>query len=82
METKYDCAGFCEPPGVYLTRPIADGPPKQGCFSAFIEDVPSQMNMIATVGIITGIWMLLAMCCACSICCGADDENEVKPTNN
>lgn len=41
LEDKYDCASICTAPLFYLTKDVKEGPPKQDCLTAALDDIGS-----------------------------------------
>jgi hypothetical protein len=64
-EQNYDCAGMCDKPMFYLTKPLSDGPPTQDCVEAVITSFTDNM-FVLIVALISSICLFTAACSATS----------------
>lgn len=74
FEEQFDCGGVCEVPLFYMSRPISDGPPTQGCVKAAALGMAGKLGTAGYVSLITGIMMWIGMIGACPLCTGFSEE--------
>ena len=65
-EQNYDCAGICDLPLFYLTKPLSDGPPTQDCVEAVITSWTDNLPL-TFVALFAAIFLYTAGCASSSI---------------
>lgn len=67
LEKSTKCAGVCVTPLFYLTRPLAEGPPKIDCVRQFTKKFDNNIYLAATA-FITSLTLICAGLCGLALC--------------
>jgi len=77
FEKKYDCAGFCEKPLFYATRPYTERPSSE-CIKPIFASFGKIAGLVSIVAVISFLANFCGFCGSFALCAGMSKEDDDK----